>query len=140
MRSLSGQSLIFEQVLLFAIGVAVFLALFAVFTTYQIYFSSVNLENQMDEIKNIIVSDIMKLTYKGNATVSTTLNIPREISNEGYQVILTSNGLTVKSLLSDAEKFSPVYGLNETYELSGSVTSLLGRVIIYKKENKIILS
>ena len=140
MRSLSGQSLIFEQVLLFAIGIAVFLALFSVFTIYQIYFSNISLNNQMDEIKNIIVSDIMKLTYKGNATATTTIEVPRDISNEGYIINLTSRGLSLKSMVSDTEKFSPLYGLNETYEMSGSVMSLMGRVIIYKIEDKIILT
>jgi hypothetical protein len=95
MRSLSGQSLVFEQVLLFGIGVAIFVALFAVFTMYQNYFASVNLNNQLDEVKDLIVSNIMKLVEKGNVTAYVSMDIPR---------------------------------------------SALGRFIIYKKENKIILS
>jgi len=140
MRKRLGQSIIFEQVLLFGIGVAIFIALFAVFTVYQNYFASANLRNQLDEVKDVIVSNIMKLAEKGNVTAYMTMEIPREISDEGYEIILSNRGLNVTSLITGVWKFSSLYGLNESYNLTGRVMSVLGRFIIYKKENKIILS
>jgi len=140
MRRLLGQSLIFEQVMLFAIGVAIFVALFAVFMVYQNYFASVNLQNQLDEVKDVIVSNIMKLSEKKNVSAYIVMDIPREISEEGYEIILSDKGLNVTSLITGVWKFSSLYGLNESYNLTGRVTSVLGRFIIYKKENKIILS
>jgi hypothetical protein len=140
MRSLSGQSLVFEQVLLFGIGVAIFVALFAVFTMYQNYFASVNLNNQLDEVKDLIVSNIMKLVEKGNVTAYVSMDIPRRISDEGYEIALSNSGLNLTSLVTGVYKFSSLYGLNQSYNMTGTVPSALGRFIIYKKENKIILS
>lgn len=140
MRRLSGQSLIFEQVLLFGIGVGIFVALFAVFTVYQNYFTSVNLHNQLDEVKDVVVLKIIKLIEKENVTTYMVVEIPRRISDEGYEIVLSNNGLNVTSLLTGVSKSSSLYGLNESYNLTGSVMSIFGRIIIYKKENKIILS
>ncbi len=140
MRRLSGQSLIFEQVLLFGIGVGIFVALFAVFTVYQNYFTSVNLHNQLDEVKDVVVLKIIKLIEKENVTTHMVVEIPRRISDEGYEIVLSNNGLNVTSLLTGVSKSSSLYGLNESYNLTGSVMSIFGRIIIYKKENKIILS
>lgn len=140
MRRLSGQSLIFEQVLLFGIGVAIFIALFITFAMYQNYFAAVNLHNQLDEVKDVVAFNIMKVIEKENVTAHATLEIPREISDEGYEITLSNSGLVVTSLVSGVTKYSSLYGLNETYNMTGSVMSVFGRFIIYKKENKIILS
>jgi hypothetical protein len=99
-----------------------------------------NLHNQLNEVKDVVVMNIMKATDKGNATTHVTIDIPRIISNEGYQIYLSSDGLRVTSLVSGVSKYSSLYGLNQTYNMSGSVMSVFGRFIIYKKENKIILS
>ncbi len=136
----SGQSMIFEQVLLFAIGVGIFVGLFAAFTVYQSYFSNINLHNQLNEIKDVVTLKIMRLTEKENVTANVIMDIPRRVSDEGYQISLSGTGLTVMSLVSGVSKHSSLYGINETYNLSGTVTSVFGRFIIYKKENKIILS
>lgn len=140
MRKLSGQSLVFEQVLLFGIGVGIFVTLFAAFAVYQMYFSDMSINNQLSEIKDVVVLNIMRLTDKENITASVMLDIPRRVGDEGYEIRLSSNGLVVRSLISGTEKTSSLYGLNQTYNMSGSVMSVLGRFIIYKKENKIILS
>ena len=132
--------MIFEQVLLFGIGVAIFVSLFAAFAVYQNYFLDTNLHNQLNEVKDVVVMNIMKAADKGNATTHVTVDIPRIISNEGYQIYLSSDGLYVTSLMSGVSKYSSLYGLNQTYNMSGSVMSVFGRFIIYKKENKIILS
>jgi hypothetical protein len=140
MRRLSGQSLIFEQVMLFGIGVAIFVVLFAVFTIYQHYFASVNLHNQLDEVNDVVVLNIIKLVEKDNVTAHVIVDIPRRIGDEGYEIVLSDRGLNVTSLLTGVSKSSSLYGLNESYNLTGSVMSIFGRIIIYKKENKIILS
>jgi hypothetical protein len=140
MRKRAGQSIIFEQVLLFGIGVAIFVALFGVFTVYQNYFASANLDNQLDEVKNVVVSNIIKLSEKGDVDAYVMMKIPRKISDEGYEISLSGSGLNVTGLLTGISKSSSLYGLNETHELAGSVMSALGRFIIYKKGNKIILS
>ena len=90
--------------------------------------------------KDVVTLKIMRLTEKENVTANVIMDIPRSVSDEGYEISLSSTGLTVKSLVSGVSKHSSLYGINETYNLSGTVTSVFGRFIIYKKENKIILS
>lgn len=140
MRKLSGQSLIFEQVLLFGIGVGIFVTLFVAFGVYQMYFSDMSVNNQLSEIKDVVVLNIIRLTEKENVTAHFMMEIPRRVGDEGYEITLSNSGLVVRSLVSDVTKTSSLYGLNETYNMSGSVMSVFGRFIIYKKENKIILS
>ena len=140
MRKLSGQSLIFEQVLLFGIGVGIFVTLFVAFAVYQTYFSDMSVNNQLSEINDVVALNIIRLTEKENVTAHFMMEIPRRVGDEGYEIILSNTGLEVRSLVSGATKTSSLYGLNETYNMSGSVMSVLGRFIIYKKENKIILS
>jgi len=140
MRKLSGQSLIFEQVLLFGIGVGIFVTLFVAFGVYQMYFSDMSVNNQLSEIKDVVVLNIIRLTEKENVTANFMMEIPRRVGDEGYEITLSNSGLVVRSLISDVTKTSSLYGLNETYNMSGSVMSVFGRFIIYKKENKIILS
>lgn len=140
MRKLSGQSLIFEQVLLFGIGVGIFVTLFVAFGVYQMHFSDMSVNNQLSEIKDVVVLNIIRLTEKENVTAHFMMEIPRRVVDEGYEITLSNNGLVVRSLVSDVTKTSSLYGLNETYNMSGSVMSVFGRFIIYKKENKIILS
>lgn len=140
MRKLSGQSLIFEQVLLFGIGVGIFVTLFVAFGVYQMHFSDMSVNNQLSEIKDVVVLNIIRLTEKENVTAHFMMEIPRRVGDEGYEIMLSNSGLVVRSLVSDVTKTSSLYGLNETYNMSGSVMSVFGRFIIYKKENKIILS
>jgi hypothetical protein len=132
--------MIFEQVLLFGIGVAIFVVLFVAFAAYQNYFSSINLQNQLSEVKDVMVMNILKVVEKENVTAHVMLEIPRRISDEGYEIVLSNSGLYVNSLVSKVTRSSTLYGLNESYDMTGSVMSVLGRIIIYKKGNKIILS
>ena len=136
-----GQSLIFEQVLLFGISVALFVVMFAVFTIYQGYFLSVGGDNQLDEVKEWVSGNILKLAEK-DANSSVTIPIPRTIESEAYVItadFLGPNpGLKIKH--PSKTKTSSLYSLNTYFSISGSVASVGGKIIIKKENNQIIIS
>ncbi len=137
---MKGVSLIFEQVLLFMMGVTIFISCFSVFTLYQNYFLKLTGEAQAENVLNYISSHIIRIAQYDNETnVTLTLHIPKRIGNEGYEVILTNTGLNLTCLTSGYSISSRLYGLNHTFNLSGRIRSIDGTFIIYKKGNEIII-
>ena len=139
MRGKKGQSLIFEQVLLFAISVTIFLVSFAVFNIYQNFYISVNSVNHLDGAKEWISANILKVAEKGNATSLLIIPIPRTIGDAVYEVKLVPTGLSVRNLLTGATENSTLYTLNQSFALSGAVTSIKGKITIKKEGNQIII-
>ncbi len=139
-RRMKAQSLVFEQVMLFVIGISILIICFAIFATYQDYFLSVSVNDQLEEVRNLIVFNILKLSEKEDEVESSiTLPISKNVGSEAYKVELSENGLNVTSLVSGVSKFSNVYGLNESFEFSGRAVSTSGRIIIYKTGKRIRL-
>jgi len=139
-KELKGATLIFEQVMLFAISVAIFLILISVFNVYQNFFVSVSGDNQLDETKEWISSNILKAAEKEDATSFHIIPIPRYISDAVYEVRLSHEGLHVRELATNSEKFSTLYSLNESFVLvPGNVTSIKGKITIKKENNQIII-
>ncbi len=137
---MKAQSLIFEQVMLFAVGIILFIICLAIFTIYQNHYRSVGLDDKLDELKEWIASNIIKVAENGeNVNITISLKIPRTIENEAYIIRLDSNGLNITT--RKKSKFSSLYNLNKSFELGGKrIISTEGGFIIYKKENKIILT
>jgi len=134
---MKGQILVFEQVMLFSAGVAIFIVLFTFFTIYQEYFVSVGIEDQLNSVNNWITSNILKISSRQNSSI--ILPIPKRIGNEIYMIKLDNNGLNVTNMALDITKTSNIYGLGKLFNLSGRVLSTGGRILIYKKGNEIIL-
>ena len=51
-KNRKAQSVIFEQVILFGIGVAIFIICFAIFNIYQNYFMTISLNDQLGQMKS----------------------------------------------------------------------------------------
>jgi hypothetical protein len=147
-KTRKAQSLVFEQVLLFSMGVVIFIVCFAAFSVYQSYFSQVSTNDQMNQVSDIIVSEIIKLTQKEYAVNSTIeLNIPARIGDRAYIVELSNeelditipepNGITKTTTIFNlgAYQFDGVTPVS----FSGRVTSTSESILIYKKEKEIIL-
>ena len=135
-----GQSPIFEQVMLFVLGVAIFIICFSMFKIYEDYFTDITVRDQLDAAKNFIISNILKLSKRsGDINSSIMLKIPRKAVNQPYQVSLSSKGINVTSLASGMYSDSGLYNLSKSFELEGSTLSSYGKCIIYKKGNKIII-
>ena len=136
-----GQSLIFEQVMLFLVSVIIFTVSLTVFTIYQDSFISHGAANHLDEVTEWTSSHILKAAEKGtNSTSLAVVQIPRYIAGSLYILELTSGGLTVTDAASGIEKKSTLYYLNETFQFSGKTTSQKGRLTIKKEGNQIIIT
>lgn len=134
-----GQMLVFEQVLMFSIGVAIMIMAFALFTMYQNYYTSSTASDQMTEVKEYVLSSIIK-ACESEANVTMILTIPKTVSNSFYKISLSNAGLNVTlEPSSGSGDFSPLYGLNETFVFSGMAISDLGKVVVYKNGNLVTL-
>lgn len=142
MRQIKGQTLVFEQVILFVIGVMIFIVCFFSFSAYQSYFSQAGKTDQLEQVSNYIAYAIVKTSESWNSTSSYfTINIPTTIGGEIYRVELLSYGLNVTTLPSMNYSFTNLYGIYKLTELDESeVSSTNGKVVLYKNGNKIILT
>ena len=135
-----GQTLAFEQVLLFSIGVVVLISSFALFMMYQRFYITETGQDQLTQVKEFVLSNIVKLCEKTDFQSSVVLSVPKRIGNRIYRISLSDSGLNL-TLEPEGEinDYSTLYGLNETFTFSGMVISERGKVLIYKKGNSIII-
>lgn len=134
-----GQTLIFEQVMLFSVSVAIFVICFSVFSVYENYFVSVTSNNQLDEVKEWVSASILKVAEKDSATSILTLNVPRKVGDAVYELSLSEDGLVAKNLLTNTERSSSLYDLGKEFSFSGETTSINGKVTIKKEDKQIII-
>jgi len=136
-----AQSMILEQVLLFAIGVSVFVACLGIFGMYQHHFLSISTDDQLNQVTDFITSHILRLCNNGNETNSSAiLEIPQKTGNGYYEISLSNSGLRVTDSDTGASKFSPLYNLSVSMQFSGKTVSRGGKLMIYKKADRIIIS
>lgn len=136
MKNLKGQVLVFENVLIFALGVTIFLLCYSTFTVYHSYFADTAVNDQIIKVKEFLVSNILLVSEReGNSTV--TLNIPKRVGGEEYIIHLSRYGLNVTT--GSRYRFSSLFGLNRTFHLSGKTASLKGKITIYKRGGRIII-
>ena len=142
MGKMKGQNQIFEQVMLFAIGVLIFIICFSSFGAYQGYFTETGKYDQLIQVRDYIAYSIAKSSLQMNSSGSySRIEIPKTIGGYIYRIRLSNNGLNVSLISSSESSFTGLYGLNMTTEMSpGEATSSSGSIVLYKSGNKIILT
>ena len=136
---MKGQSVIFEEVLLFGISVAIFIVAFAIFQMYQMNFSSDSLADHTRTVRDMVLGHIVELTRLGDLNASITLRIPREISGEYYDISINDTDIAV---VTDRTKTTASYNIESistAYSFSGETASRRGEIIIYKRGYNIII-
>jgi hypothetical protein len=136
MEKLKSQVVIFENVMIFAISVLIFLSCYTVFTLYQSYYTSTAAEDQLNKVKDFISSNVISMAMKDGSS-SVALKIPKTAGTQEYIIELSDSGLVLKT--TDIEKHSSLFGLNRTYEFNGRTVSTKGRISIYKRGEQIII-
>jgi hypothetical protein len=135
-----GQTLIFEQVLMFSVGVVILITSIALFMMYQNFYLSETSQDQITQVKEYILSQIITLCGSEEHNSSVIIEIPRTIGGFMYRITLSDIGLNItqepKGPISD---FSTLYGLNETFDFFGTAVSDMGRILLFKRDNEIIL-
>jgi hypothetical protein len=134
-----GQSLIFEQVLLFMISVAIFIVCFGLFQLYQSHFTHISLNDQVKAVRDMVSSQVLQIVKFENLNVTSKLKIPKKISGEEYRLLMTGTGLNVTTEITGITATSNFYQLGERYSFSGETISSKGEIIIYKMGNNIII-
>jgi hypothetical protein len=135
-----GASIVFEQVVLFMIGVVIFIVCFSLFRSYEGYFSESIIENQLDEVGEWIVSSI--ITFSNDPGVNSTIKVrvPDSMGNEPYLINLTQQGLNLTTHLTSRNVFIPLSGINQRFALSGGFTTIHGgEFVIYKRGDQIFI-
>lgn len=135
-----GANLIFEQVMLFMIGIGIFMVTFYIFTSYEWQYSSSITDDQLVEVSDWVVSNILGTSVSENMNATLKVTVPATIGNERYKINLTQEGLIVSTLDNEKSVFSPLSRINQTMSLGGSFsTAHGGEFIIYKRGNQIII-
>ena len=136
-----GQTLVFEQVLLFTVGVIILMASFALFMMYQNHYTQETSQDQITQVKEYVLSNIIELCENDEFNSSITLSIPKTIGGVMYKLSLSNVGLNItQEPIYHISDFSTLYGLNETFTVGGMVISDAGKVILYKNGKNIILN
>ena len=130
-----GQVLVFENVLIFTAGVAIFILSYAVFMVYQNYFTAVGVEDQLGAVNEYVKSYVV-LIAENDANATVTFKIPKEVGNEHYTIELTPDGVNTTSLSTGVSSFST---MNLGMQARGKVPSTRGKITLKKEGNKIIM-
>lgn len=135
-----GQYLVFEQVLLFGLGVVILIFCFTAFTLYQNHFSQVAMVDQLEEVSGLVTSNMIKLVSKNPGNDAwIIISIPKTVGVQPYEISFTPKGVNVTAKLTGEHVFSPALGLNDTFKLSGKASGNIGTCLIYKTGDKLII-
>ncbi len=137
-RHLRGQSPVFEQVMLFAIGVGIFGGFLFFFGLYESHFTSEGRQMQLDSARYVLSLDIASLAARDGSS-SVTEPVQKKAGDEPYKIRLNSTGLYLWT--SEKSSWSNVYYMNELVVFEdSSVWSTGGKVTIIKEGNNIKLA
>jgi len=138
---MKGVSMIIEYTILFMFGIIILISSLSVFSSYETYFNSMSVNDQLIAIGEYVGTNVIKLAETASGEDSSiTVKIPKRIGSEGYLIELSSQGLNVTSDVTRVSKQSTLYGFNQTFSFSGKVSSGAGSLIIYKTGNQIMIS
>ncbi|MBN2102280.1 MAG: hypothetical protein JW716_05415 [Candidatus Aenigmarchaeota archaeon] len=139
-RSMKGQTAVFEEVMLFGIGIAIFISSFFIFNYYQNVALDITSRDHMAETLDYIASTIMDIS-KIEGNVSVNINIPEKINEKYYYTIsLGDNGIELETIPEGIKVSSNLYGIMTGHGLTireNSIASVSRKLMIYKRGNEI---
>ena len=136
---MKGQNLIFEQVLLFGIAVAIFVMSYSIFQLYQGHYTYTSVGDQVKGVRDLLVTHVVQMAKLPDANMSVTVPLPKKISGELYIIEFAEGSLNITTVNTITTAGSTMYGLGEDFDFSGKTTSSKGEIIIYKRGSNIIL-
>jgi len=141
---MKGQTRVFEEVLLFAISIAIFVTCLSIFQMYQSHFGYISLTDQTRELGNIVHGHLLQMARLEALDASVVVPIPREISGESYSVSVNDTDITIVTERTQTRYIGRLQMISDELEgaitgLSGQTSSGKGQIIIYKRGNNIIL-
>lgn len=122
------------------VGITVFIACFHVFNSYQGFHTHNIAGNQLEEVSDLVVSEMMGLVGSREMNSTLVVSVPETVGNERYMIDLSQHGLEVSTLNSGLSFFCPLRRINSTFTLSGVFSTVHGNeFMIYKSGHKIII-
>ncbi len=140
---MKAQSAVFEQVLLFGIAVAIFVAAFGIFQIYEANYESASLMDHTKAVRDMVYNHLVELTVTDKLNASLTIRIPKQMSGEYYRILLNNTELRVTSVKTGIAAVSSVSSITTAdgglYTFSGETISSKGEIIFYKRGYNIII-
>ncbi|MBI4173803.1 MAG: hypothetical protein HY519_03735 [Candidatus Aenigmarchaeota archaeon] len=128
--------MVFEAVLIFALGIAIFGLASITFSGYQQHFERVALEDGMRQTATLVAAHAGMLARK-DGVASVTVRVPPRIAGQLYTIELSG----ASARLSASQYSATVaVGAGPGQRLSGKAASNAGRITIYKKGEQITIS
>jgi len=109
---MKGQYKIFEELLIFSIGIGVASMIMLVFNNLSGDIEHSSMENQLKDVNNLISSGIVN-TYESGINTTTVMKIPKTIGNKPY-VIEINNGNLITYIYGNKKinYTRPIYSIN----------------------------
>ncbi len=137
-----GQYITLENMLFFAIGIAMIVTIYAVFSNISDSIRSSALDEQLAKEGDSARAVIAKVFAAGNSTNSTirfSLDIPERLSECEYKIVAKENMLRISCTDNPKTKTLNLYGIETKIE-NDAVYSSSGRINIFYSGGKILLS
>lgn len=136
--ALKGQTLVFENVIIFSIGVTMFIFSFVMFLNLQEYYRAVAIHDHMNKLENVLVANVIYVATSDEINVSVIVEIPETIGGEFYTVGFEDEKLYVDLESATVKKTSGLFNLGEDFDIvTGSIVSNRGKATIYKNGDRI---
>ena len=103
-----GVTLVIEQVMLFMIGIMIFMACFAMFRSYEVYYTGSIGDSHTEEVSEWVVSTLIGLSERDDVNSTIKVTVPRYLGNEPYEIRLSQGGLNITTFVSGKSLFSPL--------------------------------
>ena len=140
---MKGQYITLENMFFFAVGIAMVIAIYAVFSNISDSMRSAALQDQLEKEGENIRSGIVKTYTAGNSTNSTitlSMEIPKQLSGCNYKITADAKSLYMncadESINSNAIN---LYGI-ETRIKNGALYSSSGKIDIFYSGGNVLIS
>ncbi|MDY6770906.1 MAG: hypothetical protein SV186_03030 [Candidatus Nanohaloarchaea archaeon] len=129
-----GQYAVVEQVILFALGVAILSGFLTAFNGFSRDVKSDAIQEQSALMAQVVASHTAHLVST-HANGELSFSIPDSLAGENYIINFTDGGVAV--IVGDTSHLSTIYGITETYRLRGSVSSEYETAVISIEQDTI---
>lgn len=137
-----GQYITLENVFFFAIGIALVISVYGVFSGISENLRTASLMDQLGKEGGNMRANIAKVFLAGNSTnssISLSLDIPKMLSGCAYKITVDGGNLVIGCTESAASNALNLYGI-ETKVKNGAVFSSSGKMNIFYSGGNILIS
>lgn len=137
--SRKGQYSVVEQVILFGLGIAIAGGFLGAFENFGDDVTEQGIQDQADHLSELIGSHTIHLIETRADSGTLEFELPNKIANqESYTINLTKGGVAV--IVGSKSYLNAINGIEQKYQLQGSVTNDFETATITLQDNTITLA